>query len=122
MLEPLDELIIDIFLDVDSRSRAAALSLIEEDSKIDPRNRVVDIRVLEHDVRALATKLQGNLLEIRPGGSLHDLTAYDGAAGESHLIHVHVRGKSGAGDLAEARDDVDDAWGKAGFFHQFGRI
>lgn len=122
LLESLDEFIVDIFLDVDSRSRTAALSVIEEDSKIDPRDRVINIRVLEHDVRAFATKLEGHLLKIRTSSGLHDLTAYNSAAGEGHLINVHVRGKSGASDLAKAREDVDDAWREASFFYQLGRI
>ena len=55
-----------------------------------PRHGLVDIAVVEDDVRALSTELKGDLLEVRVRRSLHDLATDEGAAGEGDLLEVHV--------------------------------
>lgn len=114
LLEFLDELVVDVFLDIDSGAGTAALSVVEEDAEVDPRDGVINICVFENDVGALAAELEGNFLEIRAGGGFHYLAAHDGAAGEGDLIDVHVSGERGTGDLAEPGEDVDDTWREAG--------
>ena len=46
-----------------------------------------------------------------PAERLDDLLARQVRAGEGHLVHVRVRGQGGAGGLAVAGHDVDDARG-----------
>ena len=120
LLELLDELVVDALLHVDTRAGTAALTVVEEDAEVDPGDGVVDVGVIEDDVGALAAKLESDLLQIRRGSSLHDRAADYGRAGEGHLVDVHVRGDGRTRDLAEARDDVDDAWREAGLFHECG--
>ena len=50
LLELLDELVVDALLDVDTRSGTAALAVVEEDTKVDPRDSVVNVSVFEDDV------------------------------------------------------------------------
>lgn len=122
LLELLDELVVDAFLDVDSRSGTAALAVVEEDAKVHPGDGVVDIRVVEDDVRALAAQLQGDLLQVRSRGRLHDLTAHDGAAGEGDLVDIHVRGDGRTGDLTEPGENVDDARWETGLFDKIAHV
>lgn len=49
-LELLDKFVVDTGLDVDSRSGAAALAVVEEDTKVDPRDGVLDVGVVEDNV------------------------------------------------------------------------
>ena len=120
LLESLDELVVDTFLDVDTRAGTAALAVVEEDTEIDPGDGIVDISIVEHDVRALSTKLKGHLLEIRSGGGLHDLSANNGATGKGDLVDVHVGGHGGTSHLTESGDDVDNASGETSLFDQLG--
>ena len=64
LLELLDELVVDALLDVDSRTGTAALTVVKEDTEVDPRDGVVDVCVVEDNVRALATEFQCNLLQV----------------------------------------------------------
>lgn len=118
LLERIDELVIDTLLHVDSGSRTATLAVVEEHTEIDPGNGVFEIGIIEDDVGALATKFQRHLLQVRASGGLHDLSSDNGATGEGDLVDVHVGGHCGTGDLAEAGDDVDDAWWEAGLFDE----
>jgi hypothetical protein len=52
----------DALLDKQARSRAADVSLVEEDAVDDTLDRLVDGRVLEEDVGGLAAEFQGELL------------------------------------------------------------
>ena len=121
-LERLNEFVIDALLNVDPGSSTAALAMVEENSEIDPRNRVLDIRIVEHDVRALATKFQGNLLQIRASSRLHDLSANNGRPSESDLVNVHMSGEGSTCDLAEAGNDVDNPGWETRFFDELGGI
>ena len=55
-----------------------------------PIDGLVDIRVVEDDVRALPTKFKSDVLEIALGGSFHDLSAGDGRASEGDLLDKWV--------------------------------
>ena len=101
LLESLHKLIINVLLNVDSRTCAATLAVVEIDAKITPRDSVVDVGILEDNVGALASKLKGDFLQVRPGGSLHYLSANDGTAREGYLVHVHMGGDRSTGDFAE---------------------
>lgn len=120
LLESLDELVVDTLLDVDTRTGAAGLSVVEVDTEVDPRDGVVNISIVKDDVGALATKLEGNLLQVGIGSSLHDLASDHGGTGESDLVNVHVRSNGGTGDLSDTRDDVDDTWGETSLLDQVG--
>lgn len=122
LLELLDKLVVDTFLHVDSASRTAALAVIEEDAEVDPRDGVVDVSVVKDDIGALATQLERDLFQVRASSSFHDLTADDGAASEGDLVDVHMGRECGAGDLAKAGNDVDDAWWETGFLDEFADV
>ena len=108
LLEALDKLVVNALLNVDTATGTAALAVVEENTKVDPGNGIVNVGVVKDDVGALATKLEGDLLQVGACCSLHDLTADDGGASEGNLVNVHVRGNGGTGGLTKAGDDVDD--------------
>lgn len=120
LLELLNEVVVDALLDVDTSSGAASLAVVEEDTKVDPRNGVVNVGILKDDVGRLATKLEGDLLQVGRGGGLEDCAADDGGTGEGDLVDVHVGRKSGTSDLTETGDDVDDTRREAGFLDECG--
>ena len=101
LAEPLQELVIDTLLDVNTRSSTAALAVVVEDSEIDPRDSVINVGVVKDNVWRLATKLKGDLLEVGSSSSLHDLATNDGRTSESDLVNVHVRRDGSTSDLAE---------------------
>lgn len=109
-----DELVVDALLHEDAGTSAAALPVVVVDAKVDPVDGVVDVGIVEHDVGRLAAQLERHLLQVRRRGRLHDLPADDGRSGEGNLVNIHVRREGGASGLAEAGDDVHDAWGEAG--------
>src|SRR6185436_4581717 len=71
----------DRFLHEEPRARAADVALVEVDAVDDALDRLVDRRVLEHDVRRLAAQLQGQLL-LRARDRALDAFADFGRAGE----------------------------------------
>ena len=89
-LERLDKLVVDTLLYVDPRASTAALAVVVEDTEVDPGDRILDIGVVKHYIRALATQFQCHLLQIRARSGLHDLAANDSAASEGDLVDVHV--------------------------------
>ena len=120
LLELLHELVVNALLHVDTRAGAAALAVVEEDTKVDPGDGVVDVGVLEDDVGGLATELESDLLEVGGGSSLEDLATDDGGASEGDLVDVHVGGEGSTGDLTETRDDVDDTGREASLLDELG--
>lgn len=119
-LEGGDELVVDALLHVDARAGAAALAVVVVDAKVDPADGLLDVGVVEDDVGRLAAQLERHALEVGGRGGLHDGAADGGRAREGDLVDVHVRRDGGARDLAEARDDVDDAGGEAGLLDELG--
>lgn len=116
--ESLDELLVDRLLDVDTRTSTAALSMVEVDTEVDPVDSLLNVGIGEDNVRALASKLEGDLLQVGASGSLHDLTTDNGGASEGNFVNVHMGGHSRTSDLTEARDDVDDTWWEAGLLDE----
>ena len=122
LLEALQELIVDVLLHEDTRSRAAALAVVEVDAKVDPRDGVVDVGVLEDDVGRLAAQLERHLLQVRLGCGLQDHAADDGRSSEGNLVNVHVRRDGRAGDTAKAGDHVDDTSREASLDDELARV
>ena len=122
LLEALQELLVDILLHENARSGAAALAVVEVDAKVDPRDGVVNVCVLEDDVGRLSTELEGDLLQVRLGSGLQDHAADDGRTGKGNLVNVHVRGHGSTGDTAEAGDGVDDTGGETRLDDQIARV
>lgn len=48
--EARQEFVVDALLDVDTRTGAAALAVVEEDTKVDPRDGVVNVGILKDNV------------------------------------------------------------------------
>ena len=120
LLEALQELIVDTVLYVDTRTGAAALAVVKEDTEVDPGDGVVDVSVVEDNVWRLAAELKGDLLQVGAGGGLENGTAGNGGASEGDLVDVHVRGDGGTGGLTETRDDVDNTWWETGLLDELG--
>ena len=116
--EALKELVVDLLLDVDTRTGAAALSVVEVDTKVDPVDSLVDVGISEDNVRALTTKLERNLLQVGASSSLHDLATDNSGTSEGDLVNAHVSGHGGTGDLTETGNDVDNTRGKASLLDQ----
>lgn len=108
-----DELVVDALLDKQPRAGAAALTVVEEDTEVRPRDGVVDVSVLEDDVGGLAAQFEGDLLEVALGSGLEDGTADGGGTGERNLVNVHVAGDGSTSDTTETGDDVDHTSGEA---------
>ena len=106
--ELLEELVVDTLLHVNAGAGAATLPVVEVDAEIGPVECIVNVGVVEDDIRALASKLESNLLQIRASSGLHDLSADHRRTCECNFVDVHVRRDSGASNLSEARDNVDD--------------
>lgn len=108
LLEGGNELVVDGLLDVDTGTGAAALSVVVVDTKVNPVDGLLDVGILEDDVGGLATKLEGDLLEVGRGSSLHDGSADDSGSSEGDLVNVHVGGQGSTSGLAVAGDEVED--------------
>jgi hypothetical protein len=81
---------------------------------IRPLHRLVEIGVVEHDVRRFAAKLERHGLQ--PAcGELVDLASRRVTAGETHVRDLRMRDEIGTDFGSEPGDDVDDAFGKSRF-------
>mmetsp|Transcript_61958 Transcript_61958/g.192361 ORF Transcript_61958/g.192361 Transcript_61958/m.192361 type:complete len:371 (-) Transcript_61958:220-1332(-) len=87
------ELLIDVLMHEEPRTGAAALAMVQEEPNVRGRNRLLDVRVRQHDQRRLTTQLQRNLFQVALGRALHDLVAHGTAAGESDLVHIRMKGQ-----------------------------
>lgn len=122
LLEAGNELVVDALLDQDTGTGAAALAVVEEDTEVGPRDSVIDVGVVEDNVRGLATQLQSDLLQVALGGGLENHTTNQGRTGEGNLVDIHVAGDSSTGDTAEAREDINHTSGEASFLDELGGI
>jgi len=122
LLESLDELVVDAFLNVDTATGTAALSVVEEDTEVDPRNGIVDVCIVKDNVWRLATKLKGDLLQVGASSGLHDLATDNGGASEGNLVNVHVSGNGGTSSLAKSRNDINDTWWEASLLDELGSV
>src|SRR5579864_359868 len=92
--------------------------MIEEDRARRARDRRVEIRIFENDVRRLAAELERYLLEI-PSCSMHDQFAYFGRTGKGDLVDIGMCCQSRSGSFAVARNNIDDSVWEARFRDQF---
>ena len=121
LLEGLNELVIDTLLDVDTRTGAAGLAVVVVDTKVDPVNGLLKIGVVEDNVGGLATKLEGNLLQVGIGSSLHDGATDNGRAGEGNLVDVHVGGDGGTSNATETGDNVENTRGETSLLDELSK-
>ena len=114
--DPLDHVVVDVALDVQARAGVAALALVEEDAVRRARDRNVHVGILVEHLRALATQLERDLLEIARR-RLHDQPADLGRAREGELVDAVV-GRERRPRVPEPGHDVDHARGQPGLQHQ----
>lgn len=122
LLEASDKLVVDLLVDQDTRTGAAALTVVEEDTEVSPRNGVVNVRIVEDNVGRLATQLQSDLLQVALGSGLQDRTANKGRTSEGHLVNIHVVRDGVTGDTSETRDDVDNTGGEASLLDELAHV
>lgn len=120
--EFLNELVVDTRLDIDSGASTAALAVVEENTKVDPRDGVLKVGVVEDNVGRLATEFKGDLLQVGLGSRLEDVSAGNGGAGKGNLVDVHVAGDGSTSGLAEAGKDVDNTGRETGLLDKGGSI
>ena len=121
-LESFNEFVIDTLLNINPGPSATALAVVEENTKVDPRNSVFNIRIVKYNVWALATEFQGDLLQIRARSRFHNLSANNSRSSESDLVNVHVGRNGSTCYLAETGKDVDDTGWETGFFNELGGV
>ena len=73
-----------------------------------PRDGLVEISVIQDDVRALSSEFQGHILQVALRSVLLDLPANDRRTSERDLIDIHVLRDRSTGSLSVAIDDVYD--------------
>src|SRR5690606_2026345 len=96
----LGERVVDAVLYVDTVGADACLAIVAvlgDDRALD---RLVQVGVVEHDERGVATQFQGNLLDVL-GAFFHQLATDFGRAGEGQLAYQGVAGQLAA-DFASA--------------------
>ena len=81
-----------------------------------PVDSLIQISIIEYDIRALASQLKCDRFQIGFSSCFHDFTSNDGATGEGNFSNLHVRWNGSAGGGSISGDDVDDTSGEAGFF------
>src|SRR5207237_6058290 len=104
--EPGYELLVQRRLDEYARACLATLARRVVDRPDGARNRVVEVRVGEDEVRALAAELERDALD-RVRAEPHDLAARPRRAGEGDLVDARVPDEVRTGGRTVARDDVD---------------
>src|SRR5581483_10870515 len=117
--EARDELVVERRFDEHARARLAALTRGVVDRPDTRRDRVVEVRVREDEVRALAAELERQPLD-RVRAEPHDLAARARRAGERHLVDARVLDEIRAGRRPVARDDVDRARREADLVRELG--
>jgi len=106
-----DEAVVNRFLHQQARSRLTALAGRCEDTGYNALDRLVQIRIVEDDVRRFSSKLQGHRFETARG-ELVDSATRCVAASESDVRDVGIRYQRLAGFGAKAGDDVRTPLGK----------
>ena len=113
----LEKLIVNALLHQQARPGDARLSGGGEDPRDHALHRVVDLGVVEHDVRRFAAELHARALQAA-GGRFVDLLSRRIGTGERHLRDERMLDKRRADLRAEAGDDVDDAGREPGLFDE----
>src|SRR5438874_2283364 len=106
-LQLLDDGLVDRLLHEETRARAAHVPLVEVDAVDDSLDGLIERRVVEDDVRGLASELERQLLA-GAGKLALERPADLCRPGEGDLVDIVGLDDRGAGSTV-ARDDVDDA-------------
>ena len=110
----------DTLLHQQAGTRAANMSLIEEDPTDDALDCLVDGCVLHDDMSSLATEFQRQVLTGARQLPLDGL-AHPGAAGEGNLVDTLVPDQRRAG-MPIAGNDIDDTLGQARLLTDFRQV
>ena len=110
----------NIAFDVESRARAAALAVIEENGAGGAGDGGIDIGIVQHDVGRFSAQFERNFLQIA-GSGLQDQFADFRRAGERDFVDIRMSRQRSARRLAVARHDIHHAVGNAGFLNQFAK-
>src|SRR6185312_6419750 len=113
----LDDSVEDLELYEEARAGHADLAGVEEHRLRGAGGHGLRIHVRQHDDRRLAAELERDALQGGGGGDVDQLADF-GRAGERDLVDTRMCNQRGAGRLAEARQDVDDAGWEAGLEDQ----
>ena len=111
-------LVENIVFDEESRARAAALAVVEENGAGGAGNGGFDIGIFQHDVGRFPAQFQGNFFQIAGSGLQDQLANFRGTC-EGDFIDVRMGRQGSARCLSVARHDIHDAVGNAGFLNQF---
>src|SRR5262249_20775786 len=111
LTERSDELAVDALLHEQARTRRAHFALIGEGPEERAVHRGVEIRVLEDDVRILATELDRHALD-RFGRALDDESSGVDTAREGDLVDAGIGNQRRSGHRPIPRDDVEDTLGE----------
>ena len=109
-------MIVDAALDEQPRPGDAGLAGRREDARERADDRLVQVGVLEDDVRRLAAQFHRHR-DQQLAGVGGDLSSHAGAAGEAETIDA-TAGQQCLPRAVVAGDDVDDAWRKARFLDE----
>lgn len=82
-----------------------------------PVDRLVEVCVVENDIRALSTELKGDVLEVTLSGGLHDLPADEGRTSERNLLDTTVLADGLTDGVPVSDDKVKDTRGETNFVH-----
>ena len=115
--ETLHERVVEGGVHEQPRPGQADLAGVAEDRLDRPVDGVVDVGVLEDDVRALAAELERDRREVRRRRR-HDVLAGGRAPGEGHPVDPVVTGERRARRCPVAVDDVEHAGREAGLDRQ----
>ena len=83
------------------------------------RNRLVERRIVQHDERRLAAKLEAHLLDALARQRRHAAAGLQ-RSGEAHHVDIGMPDDGFADDAARSADDVEDAGGKADLVRRVG--
>src|SRR5919198_1516234 len=117
--EAVDELVVEGCLDEDARPRLAALTGRVVNRPDRARDRILEVRVREDEIRALASELEDQPLD-RVRRHSHHLAAGGGRAGERDLVDPGMAHEVRADGLARTWDYVDRAGRKTHFGRELG--
>src|ERR1700722_1045827 len=87
---------------------SAGLTAVQKRDAQRRRDHLVEVAVIEKDCGRLATQLERHALH-RRGAIAHDGFAHGNRARERDLVYARISYKLGPNDIAEARDDVEEA-------------
>lgn len=107
-------------MDVDSGVCHANLSTVPLDTVLCLLYCLLDVGIWEDDGWGFTTQLKNHILQIRLGCCGLDDATSSSRAREAQDADIHVVGQDVAGDVAMARNDVDNTRGEAGFLHKAG--